>query len=129
MAGRVELRHGPALFSAFTMTFGGIWAFFDAPAAMAEFGFPAHIAGSSAAAPVMVTGNARTTIIGALMFIFYFRGQLEAVDTILALTGAYAGLVDSYIVWREGMPGKALFRLVASWMLSACGFVGLTAGP
>lgn len=109
------------------MTFGGMWPIFDARGAILEFGFPARIADTPAAAPVMVIGSARTTCIGLLVFLFYSRNQLDLVDQVMAVIGAYAGLVDSYVVWKEGRPRKAVFRLVSSWLLAAWGFAGLTA--
>ncbi|KAH8160433.1 hypothetical protein CIB48_g7830 [Xylaria polymorpha] len=95
---------------------------------MLDFGLPPRIANTPAVAPGFKAGNARTTVIGFLTFFFYFRNQLEVVDTILAITGAYCGLVDSYVVWKEGNPRFAAFRLVSSGLLSACGLWGLTAG-
>ncbi|KAK7753791.1 hypothetical protein SLS62_004156 [Diatrype stigma] len=103
------------------MTFGGMWSFLDARGAMLEFGLPERIAGTPAAAAVMHINNARTTVFGLCMYTFYFRRNLAACDTILAILGAYAGLVDSYVVWREGNPRKAAFRLVSSGLLSAVG--------
>ncbi|RYP41590.1 hypothetical protein DL767_000932 [Monosporascus sp. MG133] len=123
-----ELRHIPALFTATVMTFGGMWSFFDPRGAMLEFGFPDRIAGTPAAAAVMHINNARTTAFGMCMYTFYFRRELAACDTILAILGAYGGLVDSYVVWREGNPRKAAFRLLSSGLLSAVGFAGWTAG-
>ncbi|KAI1313572.1 hypothetical protein F5Y03DRAFT_337037 [Xylaria venustula] len=123
----LHLKHIPALIVASAMTFGGMWPLFNARDAMLEFRFPQHIATTRAAAPVFKVGNARTTVIGLLTFYFYYRGQLDVVDVILAITGAYCGAIDSYVVWREGKPRQALFRLVSSGFLSACGFWGLTA--
>ncbi|ROV95113.1 hypothetical protein VSDG_05864 [Cytospora chrysosperma] len=94
---QLALRHIPALFVASTMTFGGVWPIFNARGAMLEFGFPSHIASVPAAAPVMVIGQVRTTVIGLLVFLHYSRNQLDVVDTIMAITGAYAGLLDSYV--------------------------------
>ncbi|KAH8896715.1 hypothetical protein GQ53DRAFT_743328 [Thozetella sp. PMI_491] len=110
------------------MTFGGMWPLFDPRGAMLEFGFPARIAEAPAAGPVFAVGNVRTTVLGTLMLTYYFRGKMDVVDTILAVTGGYAGLVDSYIVWREGQTGNAIFRLISSGLLSAWGFAGWTAG-
>ncbi|KAI0112997.1 hypothetical protein F4814DRAFT_331420 [Daldinia grandis] len=123
-----ELRHIPALFTATVMTFGGMWSFFDGRAAMLEFGLPDRIASTPAANAVMHINNARTTSFGICMYTLYFRHELVACDTILAVLGAYAGLVDSYVVWKEGNPRKAAFRLVSSGLLSAVGFAGWTAG-
>lgn len=128
MLANIHLRHAPALLVASTMTFGGMWSLFDPRGSMHEFGFPSRIATTPAAAPVFQTGNARTTVIGLLTFYFYARDQLSVVDVILAVTGAYCGLLDSYVVWREGNPKKAAFRLVSSGFLSVCGLWGVTAG-
>ncbi|KAI0097648.1 hypothetical protein GGR51DRAFT_577936 [Nemania sp. FL0031] len=123
-----RLQHIPGLIVASSMTFGGIWPLFDAHGAMSEFGFPQRIASAPPTAPVFQVGNARTTTIGLLTFFYYARQQYEIVDTIMTITGAYCGLLDSYIVWREGRPRHAIFRLVSSGFLSAWGFWGLTAG-
>ena len=53
---------------------------------------------------------------------------MDVVDTFLAVTGGYAGLVDSYVVWREGSPSKAVFRLISSWAIAAWGVFGMTGG-
>lgn len=110
-----------------TMTFGGLWPIFNARGAMREFGFPARTAGAPAAAPVMVTGAARTTCIGLLVFLFYSRSQFDLVDQVMAVTGTWAGLVDCVVVWEEGNPRHAIFRIVSSWLLAAWGLAGLTA--
>ncbi|KAK9419293.1 hypothetical protein SUNI508_01270 [Seiridium unicorne] len=123
-----ELRHIPILFTATVMTFGGMWSYFDPRGAMLEFGFPDRIAGTPAAAAIMHINNARTTVIGICLYTLYFRRNLDACDTILAVLGAYAGLVDSWVVWKEGNPRKAAFRLSSSWLLSAVGLAGWTAG-
>ncbi|KAI1499303.1 hypothetical protein F5X99DRAFT_430799 [Biscogniauxia marginata] len=109
------------------MTFGGMWTYFDPRAAMLKFGLPDRIASTSATA-VMHINNGRTAVLGMCMYTFYFRRELAACDTILAILGAYAGLVDSYVVWKEGNPRMAAFRLVSSGLLSAVGFAGWTAG-
>lgn len=108
------------------MTFGGIWPLFNAPRSLLEFGFPARIADAPEAAPVMVIGQARGTAIGLLVFLFYSRSQWDLIDSVMAVTGAYAGVVDSYIVWKEGNPSKAVFRLISSGLIAAWGYAGLT---
>ncbi|KAK8092352.1 uncharacterized protein PG998_014837 [Apiospora kogelbergensis] len=128
MFDQFELRHTPALFVATAMTFGGLWTFFDPRGAMLEFGLPERVASAPTAATVMHLTNARTTSLGLCMYALYFRGRFAACDTVLAVLGAYAGLVDSWVVWREGNPRKALFRLVSSGLLSAAGVAGWTAG-
>jgi hypothetical protein len=53
---------------------------------------------------------------------------MDVVDTFMGVMGAWAGVVDSYVVWKEGDPSKAIFRLVSSWLIAAWGFAGMTAG-
>ncbi|KAI0016042.1 hypothetical protein F4780DRAFT_714981 [Xylariomycetidae sp. FL0641] len=122
-------RHLPLLFAATTTTFGGMWSLWDAPAAMRAFGLPERVAAAAAAAaPVMNINNARTTALGLCMWTFYLTRQRRAADTVLMIFGAYAGLVDTWVVWKQGRPRKALFRLVGSFLLSAAGWAGWTAG-
>ncbi|KAK5991834.1 hypothetical protein PT974_05220 [Cladobotryum mycophilum] len=106
------VRHIPPLFVASATTFGGLWPFWSPRDAMLEFGLPERIANSPAAHPVMVLCSARSTTLGVLMLVFYHQNKLAEVDTIMSIIGAYLGLVDGYICWKEGMPGKAVFR----WM-------------
>ncbi|KAK4220738.1 hypothetical protein QBC38DRAFT_167194 [Podospora fimiseda] len=122
-----SLRHIPAFIVATSSTFGGLWPIFDAEGAMLEFGFPPHVARTPETRPVMLNGQARTTILGMLAYTFYFRGKFAEVDTLMALYGFYAGLMDSWIVWKGGNAKWAVFRLVSSWTLGFCGLVGLTA--
>ncbi|KAK4163257.1 hypothetical protein QBC43DRAFT_68883 [Cladorrhinum sp. PSN259] len=123
-----SLRHIPALILASSCTIGGLWANWNAEAAMTEFGFPPHIAQAPQAVPVMMNGQARTTVLGILTFVFYFRGNYREVDTLMTVFGFYAGLVDSYIVWKANPANLrwAFFRLAASWVFGVCGSVGLT---
>ncbi|KAK0658893.1 hypothetical protein QBC41DRAFT_331822 [Cercophora samala] len=122
-----SLRHIPALILAASSTFGGIWPVFNAEGAMLEFGFPPNVAQAPETQPVMVQGQSRTTIIGLLAFIFYFRGRFAELDTIMTVYGFYAGILDSYIVYKGGNSRWALFRLAASWVFGFCGIAGLTA--
>lgn len=124
----LSIRHIPALIVMFTTTVGGIWPMLDAKGAMLEFGFPSSIAESVLAAPVMAHAGSRTTILGLLTTLFYLRGQYAEVDTILAVYGGLAGVVDTYQVWSLADNTKwAAFRLGASWALAWCGISGLTA--
>ena len=75
----------------------------------------------------MVIGQVRTTCLGLLMFWFYARGQLDVLDTFMAVTGAYAGVVDSWVLWRERENRNAAFRLLSSGLIAGCGIAGLTA--
>ncbi|GAB1318483.1 hypothetical protein MFIFM68171_08693 [Madurella fahalii] len=120
-------RHILPLFVATTTTIGGILPLFNPRGAMVEFGFPAHVAETRAAHAVMVAGQTRTTVLGLLYFIFYFQGKYAELDTVLAVFGGYAGLLDCYVVWKGGNRRWALFRLVASWSIAAWGLARMTA--
>ncbi|PTB73970.1 hypothetical protein M440DRAFT_1339175 [Trichoderma longibrachiatum ATCC 18648] len=121
-------RHIMPLLVASATTFGGLWPFWSPKNAMLEFGLPESIAASRAAHPVMVLCSARTTALGMLMFAFYRQKELAAVDTVMSVMGAYLGLVDGYVCWKEGMTGKAVFRCVSGMAIAAWGLAGLTEG-
>jgi hypothetical protein len=76
----------------------------------------------------MVVSSARTTALGLLMFIFYQQGKFADVDIVMSVMGAYLGVADGYVCWKEGMPDKAVFRCVSGMVIAGCGMVGLTAG-
>jgi hypothetical protein len=113
-------RHIVPLFVASATTFGGLWPFWAPRDAMLEFGLPARIADSPT--------SARTTALGLLMLIFYQQRKLAEVDVVMSVMGAYLGVVDGYVCWKEGMPNKAVFRCVSSMVIAGCGMVGLTEG-
>lgn len=89
---------------------------------MAEFEFLAKIANAPAAAPVIVIRGLHTPDISLLVFTFYTRNQLDLVNLVMAVTGAYCGLVDSYVVWKECKLSKAVTRLISSGLFAAWGF-------
>lgn len=120
-----QLKHKYSVAS--SLTFGGLWPIFDAQGSMLEFGFPPSIASAPAAAPVMVIAQVRSTVIGVLLFLFYARSQFDLVDTVMAVMGTWAGLVDSYVVWNvQGSARWALFRFVSSGLIAAWGYAGWT---
>ncbi|KAH9905656.1 hypothetical protein F4778DRAFT_779048 [Xylariomycetidae sp. FL2044] len=121
-------RHLPFLFAATSATLSGAWTLYDTRVALLAFGLPERVAGSRAAGTAITVGHARTTSLGLCMWTFYLRGDLAACDTVLAIFLAWTGIVDSYVVWREGHPGKAVLRALGSALLSYAGFVGFTAG-
>ncbi|KAJ6499806.1 hypothetical protein DFH09DRAFT_945135, partial [Mycena vulgaris] len=114
--------HIPSLFVATATTFGGLMPFFNAEHAILEFGLPLRIAASKPAhwQSIMILSSARITAIGLVIFLFYFQGNLAAVDTVMALM-AYVGAVDGYVCWMEGVPGKALFRAGSGLLIGAWG--------
>ncbi|KAJ2983352.1 hypothetical protein NQ176_g754 [Zarea fungicola] len=127
MSVQLSACHIPILLAATVTFLGGIWALFAPAAAMRELGLPESVAGAPSAHPVMMISGARATMLGTTMFFLYSRGMLAECDTLLALISFYLGCVDSYVCWSQGMPGKAMVRLVSSWVLGACGLFGLTA--
>jgi hypothetical protein len=118
--------HIPALLASFTSMIGSPWSLLSPSSSLSEFGFLPRISQSPAAQPVMAVAQTRGAVLGLLMAIFYARGQYADVDLILLLYGGYAGVVDGWTVYREGNKGKGVFRLVASWMIAAAGWGGLT---
>ncbi|KAL4951178.1 hypothetical protein BDW69DRAFT_170679 [Aspergillus filifer] len=119
------LHHVPPLFVATATTLGGLSPFFNAEAAIKEFGLPDRIATSKPAQSAWILKCGRITALGLAIWTFYAQGKLEEVDTIMAIMG-YVGLVDGYVCWKEGVPGKAVFRLVSGLVISGWGFAGLT---
>ena len=93
---------------------------------MLSFGLPAHIADIHATWPVWIIGQAHTTVIGMLIFIFYFRRQLDVVDIILGVSSAYAALVDSCVIYSQGEVAQAVVRLVLTGSFAAWGLTGMT---
>jgi hypothetical protein len=122
----VTLRHVPALFGATTTTFGGMVSIFYPRSTMLSFGLPAHIADIDATWPVWVIGQAHTTVIGILIFIFYFRRQLDVIDIILGVSSAYAALIDSYVIYNQGEVTQAAVRLVLTGSFAVWGLTGMT---
>lgn len=128
MFAHFQPRHIPALYVGFAMTFGGLWPFFNASSSLSAFGFPPHISGSSTAWPVVEAYGTRTSLIGILVYTFYFQQKYVEVDTVVALVGFYAGILDAYVVAKQGKPRYALFRMIASFAIGTWGFYGLTEG-
>lgn len=55
----------------------------------------------------MILSSARISAIGIATYAFWFQGGYKAMDTLLA-TIAYVGVVDGYVCWKEGVPGRGL---------------------
>ena len=51
--------------------------------------------------------------------------MFKAVDTILSLM-LYVAMVDGWVCWQEGVPGRAVFRLCAGVVVGGWGLLGLT---
>ena len=129
MATGFSPRHIPALFIATTTTFGGaLYPLASAAGSLREFGFPPRVQKSKEAQSVMIIGSARTACLGMLLYIFYWQGKYEEVDLILFLISSYLGVVDAWVVAKEGMPGKAWFRGISCAVIAAWSGLGMTAG-
>ncbi|KPI37614.1 uncharacterized protein AB675_4032 [Cyphellophora attinorum] len=109
------------------MVLGAVLPLTNPPNAIRTFGLPEHIARSGPAQACFTIYGSRAASLGAALFIFYYQGKLKAVDTILSLQ-AYAGIVDAYVCWKEGVPRKAVARLATGLLVGAWGIMGLTAG-
>ncbi|KAL4781647.1 hypothetical protein BJX76DRAFT_363447 [Aspergillus varians] len=127
MLSHFALHHIPPLFVATATTLGGLIPFFNAEYAIQEFGLPQRIAVSKPAQSIMILKCGRITALGLTLGTFYAQGKLAEFDTVLAILG-YVGLVDGYVCWIEGVPGKAVFRTVSGLVISAWGVWGMT-GP
>ncbi len=123
-------RHLPVLIAASAMICTGLWPLFGYPrAAVLEFGFPEHIANVPETWPLIKALNARHTLMGILMLIFYSRRQYDVLDTFLVLLSTYTVLVDCYVLWSEGARGWIVFRLVSPIPFLVVGWNGFTQGP
>ncbi|KAJ5157452.1 uncharacterized protein N7482_008552 [Penicillium canariense] len=125
MLSQFSIRHLPPLLVAAATTFGGLLPLFNAEYAIREFGLPQRVADSRSAQSVMITSAARISAIGHALFLFYFQGKLVEFDTLLSVLG-HVGLIDGYVCWREGVPGKGLFRAVSGLVIATWGWLRLT---
>ncbi|KAF4470252.1 efflux pump antibiotic resistance [Fusarium albosuccineum] len=118
--------HIPPLVIATGFTLGGgLLPLWNSSRAMREYGLPERfVASKQAHTPFILYGN-RTSIIGAALWIFYFRQDYRSVDTIMSLL-FWAGAADGYLCWKEGVPGRALFRFTSSLFVAGWGLLGLT---
>jgi hypothetical protein len=41
---------------------------------------------------------------------------------------AYVGIADGYVCWKEGVPGKAIFRMASTFFFAGWGAFGMTKG-
>lgn len=123
----IPLRHVPGLFLATTFTFGGLWPFWRPQDATREFGLPDRIATSKEANAVFTIYSSRMTTMGFMLYIFYYKRMFSSID-ILLLTLGWAGVVDGIVCWREGVPGRAIFRAASGAVIAVMGGLGITAG-
>ncbi|TKX25760.1 hypothetical protein C1H76_1906 [Elsinoe australis] len=120
-------RHFPALLLATTLALGGTMPLFNGERAIQEFGLPQRIAISKPAQTVMTTSSARVSAVGLSIWAMYFNGHYQAIDIVMASLG-YVGIIDCWVCWKEGVTGKAIFRVLAGSFISVLGFLKTTGG-
>ncbi|KAJ3579133.1 hypothetical protein NPX13_g1438 [Xylaria arbuscula] len=123
-----SLHHLPALLVATSETFGGVWPLFNAQTAILAFGLPSRIADSPAAQSIMLIASSRITTIGLIIYVLYHQEHYAAVDSVLAVMGLYAALMDGFVCWRESVPRMAVFRSFCALTVAWFGLTGWTAG-
>ncbi|KAF2877156.1 hypothetical protein BDV95DRAFT_589776 [Massariosphaeria phaeospora] len=121
-------RHLPPLLLAAVITVGGARPYtHGCEHALLEFGFPKAIAVNKAAWPVIKTGSARVTTIGLALLGMYAGGHLQAMDILLAALG-WTAVIDGIVCAKEGSPGSARFRVLATVPVAVWGALGMTTG-
>jgi hypothetical protein len=73
----------------------------------------------------MMASSGHATALGLALTMFYAQGKQVDFDTILPLL-CYVGLVNGYVCWREGVPGRGVFRAISGVVIGAWGLFGLT---
>ncbi|KAI0140366.1 hypothetical protein BJ166DRAFT_604721 [Pestalotiopsis sp. NC0098] len=106
-----------------------VLSFLEPRSTMIGHGFPKRIANDSATWPVYKFTETRSWVIGLLMFIFYFRGQTEVVDTIMAVSSAHEAVFDCYILYSGGNAALAPFRFTGQVFFVLWGFLGMSSIP
>ncbi|KAH7160666.1 hypothetical protein EDB81DRAFT_782735 [Dactylonectria macrodidyma] len=117
--------HIPPLFIATAFTFGGLLPFWNPSRAIREYGLPDRIATSRDAHTCFAIYGSRTSIFGVALWTFYLRGDFKALDTLMGLLVG-AGAFDGYLCWKEGVPGRGLFRFLSSVVVGGWGLLGLS---
>jgi hypothetical protein len=125
MLSTLRHQHVPALLAATAMTIGAVMPLWTPDAAIRAFGLPDRIATSKPAQACFVLYGARSACLGLAVWVFVLQNQFAAADTILALQG-YVAAVDAYVCWREGVPQKAVARIVFGVLVAGWGALGLT---
>ncbi len=125
MAPPFHLLHVPGLLVASLITYGGTKPILYPAAAVIEFGLPQSIADQPAAYPGFMSYGACVSIIGMSMWIFYLRGNLAAVDTMLSSI-LYLGAVEAYVFYLHGIPEGVIFRATAGVLIGGWGLLGMT---
>ncbi|THV44128.1 hypothetical protein BGAL_0725g00010 [Botrytis galanthina] len=120
--------HIPCLLTSLPMFLGGLFHGLTRPrAALLTWGMPPSIASSPSAQTVYYGHSMRTSTLGLLTLIFYTQGNLHAVDTSMAVMGAYCGIADCTILWYWGNRKVIALRLASVLGIAMWGLLGLTA--
>lgn len=90
---------------------------FNTAFALLTLGFPKGVASSQPTQAVSLINARRNVAIGIALGTLYSRGMLDTVDVVLGCLGL-TGLVDRWVLWGEGVRGKAVFRSVFRTMVS-----------
>ncbi|KAF5876290.1 uncharacterized protein Bfra_002693 [Botrytis fragariae] len=93
-------------------------------AALLSWDMPPSIASSPSAQTVCYGYTMRTSTLGLLTLIFYIQGNLHAVDTTMAVMGAYCGIADCAIFWYWGNRKVTALRLASVLGIAAWGMLG-----
>lgn len=97
-------------------------------AAVIEYGFPARIADSKEVQAVWITQSIRTSALSVLMLVFYSQGKLAEIDTIFTIMGPWLGMVDGYMILKEGGNKRmGWFKFAVGVFMTAWGWSGFTA--
>ena len=128
MLDKFSWRHIPALLAATPMLFGGRVHGLSRPhQALLTWGMTEQTASSHEAQIVYYGHTMRTSTLGLLIYVFYLQGNFAAVDAVMAVVGAYTGIVDVLVIYRHGDRGVVPWRLASVVAIAACGFAGTTA--
>ena len=121
----LQLNHLPAVFLGSAVTLACIPPYFDVPRGVRSYGLPERVATTTAVHSPWLLYTSRMQSIGAMILVFYARGDYTAVDTVMSFIG-FTGVVDVYICLKEGVPKNAVFRGVLSAFFAGWGLMGMT---
>lgn len=106
-----------------------VLSFLEPRSTMIGHGFPKRIANDSATWPVYRLAETHSWVIGLLMLIFYFRGETEIVDTIMAVSSVHEAVFDCCILYSVGNAALAPFRFTGQVLFVIWGFLGRSSIP
>lgn len=129
MVPEFSFRHLFALYFAFANCIGLILApLRGTRSVISLYGLPPSISNIPETWPVWQAGQGRIVLLGLLMFVFYWRREYKACDTLL-MGAVWLGVNDFVVFWNLGDTYWSVFRLVGSFVFGAVGYYGITQGP